>query len=581
MASLNPTVAEVSKVKKSLKKGKPASFQVKGRYPGYAIISVKVKLKKKIKGKKEYDLRLHAYIKENPMPTATPTATPIPTAAPTAAPIPTAEPTATVTPMPSPTFSVAPSSKDDNLTAEEIVVYNRIMAKKNEYPQGMTWTDDNVIKWYAFFYEPKNMTITARGCVGFACLLSDAAFGECTSSNIVAPARQIDAPAPGTIRIGDIIRFNGNSHSAVIIGIDGDSFTLAEGNYNRSVNWGRKIPKSTKIDFVWTRWGASGVPAATAAPAETEVPDADYYTVTYTHNLGSDAPVMGMPDPLVVKVSKSGEHKLTLPSAPHCDGYSFDSWIYQNDYRKAPGAVVNVDKDMTIKARFVRDPGYIIQYETGVQKHPEIRGVVSGTTVPYGGTLTITSVKPSWEGHTFSGWSLSGDDTIYQPGQKIKNISSNLTFYAVWDVTVTPEPAEAPDPKEIEVLNRMLEMKSSYPEGMEYPAGEYKWYYGTHFSYMSGSGAFCAQLMDAGFQSENALNKGIDFECVSFGLKTYPVKIGDIFVYSEVFGGTKLYAIVLEVSGDEFTVAEANEGIVHWNTTMSRPKNLIGIYTRW
>ena len=90
----------------------------------------------------------------------------------------------------------------------------------------------------------------------------------------------------------------------------------------------------------------------------------------------------------------------------------------------------------------------IIQYETGAQEHPEIRGVINGKAVPYGGTLTISSIVPSWDGHTFSGWQIRGYDAIYQPGQQITNIHSDFTLYAVWDVDVaslpTPIPASRP-----------------------------------------------------------------------------------------------------------------------------------------
>lgn len=328
--SLNPSVAGVTKNKKNVKKGSPASFTVKGKYPGYAIISVIVKLKKKVKGKKEYDLRFHAYIKEKETPRVTSSAA----------------------------------------------------LKPSELPKA---------------------TVKATSAPN-----SSSTVKSVSTQNPVVTSKPVSSSQPAVT-----------------------------------------TPPSTSL--------------ATVTPVIT--PDPYNYTVTYTHNLGSDANVTDMPDPPVVKVAKDGACTLTLPPAPHCDGYSFDSWIYLNDYRKSPGTVVTVDKDMTIKARFVRDPGYIIQYETGVQQHPEIRGVIPGKTVPYGGTLTLTTMEPSWDGHTFSGWSLKGDDTIYQPGQEISNISSNLTFYAVWDAGEVSVPT--PGPEETAVLNRMLAMKSSYPEGAE------------------------------------------------------------------------------------------------------------------
>ena len=263
--SLNPSFCDVIKVKKTHKKKNPASFTLKALNAGYSIIAIHIKLKKKIKGNREFDLQFHAYTVDKPSPTPGTTATP------------------TVTPSGSPTNTPRSTGSP--------------------------------------------------------------------SASPTSSARVSATPTPTT------------------------------------------TPTAT----------ATVTPKATSTPAPT--PDPYNYTVTYTHNLSSDKVVTGMPDPLVVKIPKDGDLKLTLPPAPKCEGYYLDSWIYKNDYRKSPGDVVTIDKDMTIKARFVRDTNLcIIQYETGAQQHPEIRGVINGTTVAYGGTLTISSIRPSWTGHTFTGW---------------------------------------------------------------------------------------------------------------------------------------------------------------------------------
>lgn len=307
--SLNNVMAKVTSYKKTVKKGKPASFTVKGLYPGYAIIAIKVKTKKKIKGKKEFDLRCHVYVKEKPSPTPSATPSLKPSMTPTATPsrTPSASPSFTPSTTPSASPSLTPSA-------------------------------------------------------------SPSATPSATSS-----ATPTVTPSP--------------------------------------------------------------TPRVTQTPGPTA--DPDNYTVTYKHNLSSDKIVTGMPNPLVVKVPKNGNHKLILPPAPSYPGYYFDAWIYDRDYRKSPGTEVNIYKDMVIEAYLRRDSsqGYIVQYETGGQTNPDIRGVVNGVLVPYGGTLTISSIVPSWNGHTFSGWYLRGyESVLYQPGQTIENISSSLTFYAAWDV---------------------------------------------------------------------------------------------------------------------------------------------------
>ena len=322
--SLNPSFCDVVKVKNKLKKKKPASFTLKALSTGYAIISIHVKLKKKIKNKREFDLRFHAYLVDKPSPDPSAKATPTlsPGASGKPASTPTRSPAATATPTATPSAKPTSSAK--------------------------------------------------------------------TSATPTATATAIVTPVP--------------------------------------------------------------------------TPDPYNYTVTYTHNLSGDKVVTGMPDPLVVKIPKDGDCKLTLPAAPRCDGYYLDSWIYKNDYRKNPGDIVTVDKDMTIKARFVRDRNVcIVQYETGAQQHPEIRGVINGTTVEYGGTLTISSIRPSWSGHSFSGWRMSGYDTVYQPGDTINNIHSDFTLYAVWDEDVSSLPSATPPAREAEANDGVVHWNTKLP----------------------------------------------------------------------------------------------------------------------
>ncbi|MBO4395533.1 MAG: InlB B-repeat-containing protein [Eubacterium sp.] len=435
--SLNPYFCDVVKVKKTLKKKKPASFTLKALCAGYSIIAVHVKLKKKIKGQREFDLQFHAYTVDKPSPSPSPTATSTATPGNT----PTVSPT--VSPTGSPTVSMKPSSTP--------------------------------------------------------------------SASPTATARASATPT------------------------------------------------------------SSATPRPTSTPAPT--PDPYNYTVTYTHNLSSDKVVTGMPDPLVVKVPKDGDCKLTLPPAPHCDGYYLDSWIYKNDYRKSPGDVVTIDKDMTIKARFVRDTNIcIIQYETGAQQHPEIRGVINGTTVAYGGTLTISSITPSWTGHTFSGWQMSGYDTIYQPGDTISNIHSDFTLYAVWDTDVSSLPAATTPPKEAEVLSKILEKKADYPEGSEYSADKtYRWTYGNIYLTCKGPGAFVAVLSDAGF------GVGSNVISVSFGIDRHNFRIGDVINWDNL----DKKGIIVGLDYEYFTLAEANDGVVHWNTKLPRSTSIGHVDCRW
>lgn len=257
---------------------------------GSTTVYANLKLKKKIYGKKKFSYYVSVDVSQtNPQPTnnpevtAEPTSTPVTTAtaAPTNTPAatatvrptntpaatatvsPTNTPAATLKPTASPTVTedpfiiVAPTSAPTagptaspsagtTLPADEAAAYDRIMAMKSEYPEGMPWTDENKYKWVNV--TAPNTTYNFGGCAALAAILSDAAFGKETK------AVQVMSPDPNTVRIGDILRINNDTHSVVVIGTDGDKFTLVEGNYNDSVHWGRKINKSTPIVYMWTRW---------------------------------------------------------------------------------------------------------------------------------------------------------------------------------------------------------------------------------------------------------------------------------------------------------------------------------------
>lgn len=114
-------------------------------------------------------------------------------------------------------------------------VYAALISMKNEYPQGMTWTNDN-------FYQKKGSYKTwgmysgGYGCAGFAYLLSDTAFGE-------LPYRMHTDFS--NIRVGDVIRLNNDTHSVIVLEVRSNSVIVAEGNYNKQINWGREISLQT------------------------------------------------------------------------------------------------------------------------------------------------------------------------------------------------------------------------------------------------------------------------------------------------------------------------------------------------
>lgn len=123
-----------------------------------------------------------------------------------------------------------------------VSVYDILVAQKSVFPEGMHWTNDDYCPFKGgIFYG-------GYGCAAFAFYLSDAAFGN-------AQARiHTDY---NNIRVGDILRIYNDTHSVIVLKVNPDSVTVAEGNYNSTIHWGRVIPKSQIVDsesYIMTRY---------------------------------------------------------------------------------------------------------------------------------------------------------------------------------------------------------------------------------------------------------------------------------------------------------------------------------------
>jgi hypothetical protein len=121
-------------------------------------------------------------------------------------------------------------------------VYNILIAQKAAFPEGMHWTNDNYYEWNGGTF------VGGYGCAAFAFQLSDAAFGN----NPATIHRDYD-----NIKVGDILRVYNDTHSVIVLEVRGDSVIVAEGNYNSSIHWGRKMTRSEIIDdysYIMTRY---------------------------------------------------------------------------------------------------------------------------------------------------------------------------------------------------------------------------------------------------------------------------------------------------------------------------------------
>ena len=132
------------------------------------------------------------------------------------------------------------SSSKGKLT--ESRVYRKIIAQKDTYKEGRRWTNKNYYDWKGGIYD------RGYGCAGFAFLLSDAAFGD-------LPARKHRNFSK--IKVGDIVRLEHDRHSVIVLKKEADGVIVAEGNYDDSIHWGRKLSYSEirkTGTYVFTRY---------------------------------------------------------------------------------------------------------------------------------------------------------------------------------------------------------------------------------------------------------------------------------------------------------------------------------------
>ncbi len=136
-------------------------------------------------------------------------------------------------------------------------VYNAMIGMEDEFYEGMPWTNFQPYgnegewgKYYRFQGGSVKGASLGVGCAAFVFLLSDEAFGD-------LPARTIDNGEfkYEDVKVGDILRIN-NSHFVIVLRVASGGVTVAEGNYNKSVHWGRTLSKSEVLNanFIVTRY---------------------------------------------------------------------------------------------------------------------------------------------------------------------------------------------------------------------------------------------------------------------------------------------------------------------------------------
>ncbi len=142
----------------------------------------------------------------------------------------------------------------------EAEAYSRMIALQGQYPEGMPWTNANEYTSKSSGY----ITYVGLGCVAFAYILSDAAFGDLPFSQHNDQNR---------IRVGDILRVNNNTHSVIVLEVRPTELVIAEGNYNSSIHWGRTLQRNGLVtDYIMTRYDPNSSPSIPSIPSQPQQP---------------------------------------------------------------------------------------------------------------------------------------------------------------------------------------------------------------------------------------------------------------------------------------------------------------------
>ena len=161
--------------------------------------------------------------------------------------------------IPAPAFAEAEAREAAYPTYEE--AYDKMIDLKSTYPEGLTWTnfqpygnEGSLGKYYTFKGGAIKGARHGVGCAAFCFLLSDEVFGD-------RPANVRDAGnfTFDDIRVSDFLRVD-DSHFVTVLKITSSGVIIAEGNYNKTVHWGRAISKEqlmASANFLVSRYPAN------------------------------------------------------------------------------------------------------------------------------------------------------------------------------------------------------------------------------------------------------------------------------------------------------------------------------------
>lgn len=152
------------------------------------------------------------------------------------------------------------------------------------------------------------------------------------------------------------------------------------------------------------------------------------YSVKYDANGGTGAPG--------AQTKTYGSNLKLSSTVPKRTGYNFKGWATSKtgSVIYSPGATYTANSGVTLYA--VWSPyTHKVAYDGNGNGGA---GVPGSQTKTYGSTLTLSSAKPTWTGHTFLRWNTKADGsgTNYSPGATYgaDQNGGTVTLYAIWSL---------------------------------------------------------------------------------------------------------------------------------------------------
>ena len=162
--------------------------------------------------------------------------------------------------------ALAPTAAAADSTAQIITqqeVTEALLALQEEYPDGMPWTNESPTPAYVWRF--KGTLVCMGGCAAFGAILQDRVFGSIADVPVTWQRIKENYKTGGISECavpyswenlwpGDILQFPG--HVVIVVEKFEDHITIAEGNFNGQIRWGRTISKNgvNSANYVLTRY---------------------------------------------------------------------------------------------------------------------------------------------------------------------------------------------------------------------------------------------------------------------------------------------------------------------------------------